>query len=133
MAGNGKQRRRPDGAVVTDSVSVGIQFRGFVRKDEKNRWISGCPVLGVYSQGTTKEKAISCLIEAVELWIESCVERGTLHQALLDAGFHHSRINPEEATQLFDLGEDEAILGESFPIDINIPAYQVGLQALAST
>ncbi len=42
-----------------------------------------CVGLPVVSQGETDGEAIASLIEAVQLFITSCVERGTLEQVLL--------------------------------------------------
>ena len=56
-------------------------FAGSVR-DTSRRWIATRPLIDVASQGTTASDAQRCLQEAVELWFESCVERGVLEQAL---------------------------------------------------
>ena len=37
--------------------------------------------------GDSREKALEALSEAVNLWIESCVRRGTLREALGELGF----------------------------------------------
>ncbi len=56
-------------------------------KKEGSYYVSICPVLDVCSQGKTKAKARENLIEAVQLFIESCYERGTLDKVLHDCGF----------------------------------------------
>lgn len=44
-------------------------------------------MVGVVSQGKNADDARRCLQEAIELWFESCVERGVLDQALREANF----------------------------------------------
>jgi hypothetical protein len=43
--------------------------------------------LDVYSQGETEAKALENLIEAIQMFLRSCFERGTLDQVLKDSGF----------------------------------------------
>jgi predicted RNase H-like HicB family nuclease len=58
-----------------------------VRRDTDSRWITGCPALDIYSQGRTAEEAKRCLKEAIELWVEDCLERDALNEALQEVGF----------------------------------------------
>ena len=50
-------------------------------------YISVCPPLDVFSQGETEEAALANLAEALQLFVESCYERGTLEEVLKDCGF----------------------------------------------
>ena len=50
-------------------------------------FVSCCPPLDVYSQGSDKKTALDNLVEALQLFIGSCIDRGTLDQALKDCGF----------------------------------------------
>lgn len=50
-------------------------------------YISKCPILDVWSQGETKEKAIENLREALQLFLMDCFERGSLDKVLKDCGF----------------------------------------------
>ena len=52
-----------------------------------DQWIGSCPSLEVATVGDSREKALEALDEAVNLWIESCVRRGTLREALAELGF----------------------------------------------
>ena len=56
-------------------------------KRKKAVFVSRCPVLDVYSQGETEDKAIKNLKEALSLFLLSCFERETLSKVLKDAGF----------------------------------------------
>ena len=50
-------------------------------------YISHCPLLDVYSQGSTQDEALENIVEALELFIESCYSRGCLDEVLKDCGF----------------------------------------------
>jgi len=67
---------------MTETISVEVNLRAYVRRETARRWIAACPMVGVVSQGRTASDARRCLQEAVELWFESCIERGVLDQAL---------------------------------------------------
>jgi len=57
-----------------------------VRKEGK--WFySSCEVLDVHSQGKTKKEASNNLIEALQLFLETCYEEGTFEQVLRERGF----------------------------------------------
>lgn len=122
---------------LADTVEISVKLRCFVRKLSGRRWSAGCPSLNVYSQGTSKEDAKHCLREAIELWFESCLERGTLDEALRESGFRLADWSePAGATageeiSVSSVAEDEEILGDSFPVDIMIPAYQAALLTTA--
>ncbi|MDR2800431.1 MAG: type II toxin-antitoxin system HicB family antitoxin [Desulfovibrio sp.] len=55
-------------------------------------WIASCPELDLATQGETFERAESNLREAVTLFIESCLQRGTLEEVLRRAGYSKARI-----------------------------------------
>ena len=66
-----------------------LKLLGKVEKDkEYGGYISSIPVLDIWSQGETKEEARKNLVEAAELFITSCLERGTLEAVLKECGFH---------------------------------------------
>lgn len=56
-------------------------------KREGNWFVSRSPHLDVYSQGQTPDEALKNLVEALQLFMESCFERGVLEQVLKDCGF----------------------------------------------
>jgi predicted RNase H-like HicB family nuclease len=46
-------------------------------QDEDGAWIVECPSLpGCYSQGETREEAITNIKEAIQVWIEDAVDHG---------------------------------------------------------
>ena len=65
-----------------------------VREDE-DHFVSFCPALDVYSQGPSEETALDNLAEALQLFVESCLARGTLDRVLKDCGFEPEAVEPE--------------------------------------
>jgi predicted RNase H-like HicB family nuclease len=53
----------------------------------KNWYLAKCPALDVASQGETPEKAKENLIEAISLFVLTCMENGTFESVLKDCGF----------------------------------------------
>lgn len=54
---------------------------------EGDLFIAHCPPLDVATQGETRDEAKKNLLEACELFILSCLERGTLDAALRELGW----------------------------------------------
>jgi predicted RNase H-like HicB family nuclease len=109
---------------MADTVEISLDLQCTLRRDARTRWVAGCPALDVYSQGRDESDARSSLEEAITLWVESCLERGTLDEALRELGFH--RPDDEEADQAKPdaPGETAASGTETFSIHLKIPAYQ---------
>lgn len=112
-------------------ITLEVKLHAFVRRETKSRWIATCPTVGVVSQGRTRESAKQSLSEAVELWFESCVERGVLDQAMREANFRavpHGKLAGARARDVADTGgagdQPADVRGELFRIHITIPAYQ---------
>jgi len=58
----------------------------------KKEWIlATCPVLDLHTQGDTIDEAKANIIEAIRLFIESCIRRGTLDNVLRECGFKVSK------------------------------------------
>jgi predicted RNase H-like HicB family nuclease len=68
-------------------ITLDVELRALVHRDTDERWIATCPSIDVTSQGTSSDDAVRCLDEAVQLWFESCIERGTLERALQESNF----------------------------------------------
>ena len=115
---------------MTESIALEVHLQAFVRPETTGRWIATCPMVGVVSQGKSDDQARRCLQEAVELWFESCVERGVLDQALREANFLPSplhRSSTVSAAQVISRRRTRAkrtVLGEPFDIHLTIPAYE---------
>jgi predicted RNase H-like HicB family nuclease len=50
-------------------------------------WFASCPSLDLATQGETFERAAENLREALWLFFDSCIKRGTLEQVLAEAGY----------------------------------------------
>ena|ERR1041384_4405572 len=111
---------------MTESISLEVSLQGYVRRDSARRWVATCPLIGVASQAATASEARRCLQEAVELWFESCIERGVLEQALREANFRPSLLSPKSrrSSGRIDESASAGVLGERFPIALKIPGYE---------
>jgi predicted RNase H-like HicB family nuclease len=68
-------------------VQAKFQLFGILRQEDG--WhIAHCPPLDITTQGRTEDEAKKNLIEASELFVVSCFERGTFEQALRELGWH---------------------------------------------
>jgi predicted RNase H-like HicB family nuclease len=111
---------------LLDTVGITVSLVCTIKQDEQ-RWAAGCPALDLFSQGETEDEAKRCLTEAVELWLESCLERGTLDEALREVGFRKVRpeeIRPDDQQIRVGSVEDVAKPAGTFPVHVTIPAYQ---------
>src|SRR5450830_1736513 len=72
--------------VVRFTMSVPVSAR------KEGKWFySSCEALDVHSQGKTKKEATNSLIEALQLFLETCYEEGTFEQVLRERGFAPGR------------------------------------------
>jgi len=91
-------------------VTVQAEFQLFGVIKRAGRWyIAFCPPLDLTTQGRTEEEAKKNLLEASQLFITSCLERGTLDQALKELGFVPVK------------GKAEKIPPGAFPLAVPIP------------
>jgi predicted RNase H-like HicB family nuclease len=109
---------------MAESIALDVHLQAFVRRDTPRRWIATCPLVGVTSQGTSAADAKRCLQEAIELWFESCVERGVLEQALREANFRPSQFRRPGTSRPQKRDARQNILGDPFEIHLTIPAYE---------
>ena len=110
-----------------ETIDLTVRLLAFVRRVTPRLWVATCPKIDVVSQGKSAKDAKRCLDEAVQLWFEDCLERGTLDDALRECGFRHASREEVETAQegiLVTRKSEPDILGESFPIEVTIPAYQ---------
>ena len=70
----------------TPVISYGVKLEAWFRRDGRE-WLVWCPAIDVMTQARTKKQALESLSEAVELWFESCIDRGVLDDALKEVGF----------------------------------------------
>lgn len=60
----------------------------YVLSPEGDWIVASCPSLDVHSQGRSEAEAVAQLREAVQLFLETCLETGTLDTVLAELGFH---------------------------------------------
>jgi predicted RNase H-like HicB family nuclease len=115
-----------------ETVTLDVNLKAFIRREKARLWVAICPTLGVASQGKDKDSAMRSLHEAVELWFESCIERGVLDQAMREANWRplaHGEAPSDEAEHVIvdrKRGDEDVddILGEAIHLQVAIPAYQ---------
>ncbi|MGI9306076.1 MAG: type II toxin-antitoxin system HicB family antitoxin [Gammaproteobacteria bacterium] len=71
-------------------ISIHVCLRARVKKEKPGMYVSYCPSLDLYSQGETAKEARLNIIEAAELFIETCFDEGTLQDVLRECGFHYA-------------------------------------------
>ena len=76
-------------------VKYNVRLQAWFRRDGRE-WIVWCPGIDIMTQARTRKGALESLLEAVELWFESCIERGVLNAALNELGY--DRLPPDEET-----------------------------------
>jgi predicted RNase H-like HicB family nuclease len=85
-------------------VMVQAEFKLFgVMKREGDWYVAHCPPLDITTQGRTIPEAKRNLIEASELFIISCLERGTLDQAMKELGFVPLKVEPVNVANAFPI------------------------------
>jgi predicted RNase H-like HicB family nuclease len=112
---------------VLDTVEITLCLVCTVKREGRNRWVTGCPKLDLFSQGKSEDEAKRALEEAIFLWVEDCFERGTLEQALEEVGFrkvHPAAIRSEDEHISVRTVQDQEDAEDTFPLHISIPAYQ---------
>ena len=68
--------------------TANINFKlPFTLEQEGDLVVAHCPLLDVYSQGENEDTAAANLIEAIQLFIESCIEAGSIDSVLKVCGF----------------------------------------------
>ncbi len=83
-------------------ISVKVSLVALIGEKKPGMYLSYCPALDLYSQGDTEEEAEKNIIEASELFIKSCLKRGTLNKVLTACGFHSvdEKMHKSKAKQL---------------------------------
>ena len=97
---------------MANRIRVELSVPAEVRQDG-GHFVSFCPPFDVYSQGPDEEAALANLVEALQLFIESCFSRGTLEQVLKDCGFEPDDAGPEPAE---DGSEDGRMVRVPIPL-----------------
>lgn len=117
---------------MVETIALEVNLQAFVRRETAERCVAACPQIGVVSQGRTIREAKACLQEAVELWFESCIERGVLDRALREANFHPSSAGDHGNLRSRRRRQSAGVLGASFTIHLRMPGYEAEPRLSAS-
>jgi len=80
--------------------NITLSFRLPYRiKQDQGWYVASCPSLDVHSQGKSQKQAKDNLREALTLFLNSCIERGTLDQVLKDSKIARAGRAPSRATR----------------------------------
>src|SRR5947199_3126569 len=109
---------------MTETIALEINLQAYVRRESARRWIATCPHIGVVTQGDSAPDARRCLQEAVELWFESCIERGVLDQALREANFRPSVLSASRKASSRVSKTKSNVLGDPFAVHLIVPGYE---------
>ncbi len=72
---------------ITNTVFFKAELTASITREKSGQYLAHCEALDLYSQGSTKREAEKNIIEATELFIQSCMERGTMSEVLQECGF----------------------------------------------
>jgi len=73
-------------------LEMDIKLRAAVRYDDEAAvWVSWCPALDVYSQGTSRVRAQAAIEEALVMYVRFCYQKKILGQVLSNRGFTASK------------------------------------------
>jgi predicted RNase H-like HicB family nuclease len=68
---------------------------------KRKKWyVADCPVLDVASQGDTANKAKKNLIEALSVFLATCIEHGTLDDVMKQCGFKPVKASEKKAVSV---------------------------------
>jgi hypothetical protein len=110
------------------ALKITARVRGATRKDEQTGvYVSYCPTLRLYSQGTDESRARAALESAVKLFLGTCLKYGMMDQALKQRGF--SEVSESESTSPRQQIEEYVAIekyAEAFEFDV--PLYLLNEQ-----
>lgn len=98
---------------------------GYWRDDDADVWVSHCPRLNIYSQGSTPDEAMEAIRDSVSLYTQVCYKRGLLNEVLQKAGFAHIEGNAHRTAS--DLSQEFIAIAQhkAEKFEISIPLYLV--------
>ncbi len=109
-----------------NSVHFSLQVIVNIRKENDVYYI-GSDAFDVHSQGYTEDEAKENIIEAIQLFIESCYERGVLSEALKELGFEpdreHASLGLQQASSLLQVPDASGSLMIDVPLPLLVAAH----------
>jgi len=92
---------------------------------QDGKYISYCPSLDLTTSADNFNEAISNFYECFQLYIETCVEAGTLTTDLLNHGWRLTKVSivPPKSTKVFKKPEMKALIDSNINFErISVPA-----------
>lgn len=108
---------------VAETLSINVQLLAQIKKEKPGMYVSYCPTLDICSQGSSSKEARQNIIEATQLFIESCFERGTLSRALEKRGFRSVRKSPSPRRSVQPAAVVAAAKTVQIPLQIPLMAH----------
>ena len=101
-----------------------FKLHAAVRHDEESGlFVSWCPALNIFSQGTSFPQACAAIKSGVTMWLEHCYSKGILNQALAERGFVAEDTDGPDAEGEFVNVEEDAKFPNSF--DFSVPFHLI--------
>ncbi len=115
-----------------ESMRIEFQLAFATRKDvETGVYVGFCPVLDLYSQGTSEGEAEEAIVSAATLFIGSCYERDNLHSVLRQRGLKkvakRADLKPGEAKQYILVEGYSRAIERSVPLELLSPMGEEAL------
>src|SRR5512137_825224 len=101
---------KPLTGTATFTLNLPVQFRA-----EAGLVVAEFPSLNVASQGRTRDEATQNLIEAAQLFIESCLGRNRLDDALKELGFVPGHFEAAESIEHLQVPVEFMVLRNGSP------------------
>ena len=99
----------------TARISINVRVRAAL-KHEGDWYIAAIHSLDLFSQGRSEQEALKNLTEALSLFMQSCFERGTLNQVLLESGFHPLNADLDQPLDEDDQSDDDLYIDVPIPL-----------------
>jgi len=105
-----------------DEYRFNIEF--YVYKQD-GKYIAYCPSLDLATSASNFNEAVSNFYECFQLYVETCVEAGTLHEDLLSHGWKLTKMSivPPKSTTVLRKPEMKALIDSNINYErLSVPA-----------
>lgn len=101
------------------TVTFNLMF-GTRHDEQANVHVGYCPMLNVYSQGTSEDEAQEAVVDAAKLFIITCYKRNILHKVLRERGMTEAAAPaiPAEHRQFISIEHYENQFEREVPIEL---------------
>lgn len=121
-------------------LEIQIKLRAAVKFDSgAGVWVSWCPALDVYSQGTDRHRAQHAIEEALVMYVRCCYQQQLLEKVLAERGFTASKdsVDSTDSDKVFDefiqvREVDDQPQHMPWMFDVMVPLPLVAMQQIAA-